>query len=176
MRVLAAAAQAVVLLGEVRELEVEAEGSQDERLLARRSGEVVVLAVVLSARASRASRRICLDEVEQPLAFLFDEHRAEDRPEHAHVAAERGGVVAARLDMVTAALGAQAEGGQDGVGVRFDRRQRATSLSTGCGRAPVTTSTTRDAGLDLAARDRFDERAERGAARAVGFDARRLAE
>ena len=58
-----------------------------------------------------------------------------------------------------------------------DRRERATvARPTGCGRAPVTTRTTREPGSISPRRDRLDERAERGAARAVGLDAGRLGE
>ena len=95
VRVLAPTAEAVVLLGEVRELEVEPEGAQHQRLLLggeRRRG-ARGRAVGTSAACFAADR---LDELEQPLAFLLGEHRAENRPEHAHVAAERGGGVAAR--------------------------------------------------------------------------------
>ncbi len=84
-----------MLLGEVRELEVEAEGAQHERLLlgGQRRGGARNRAVGACASCLATDR---LDQVEQPLALLLDEHGAEDRPEDAHVAAERGGGVAAR--------------------------------------------------------------------------------
>ena len=75
VRVLAPPAKPVVLLGEVRELEVQAERAQDERLLARREASASTSATAPSRRAfARASRRISLDELEQPRAFLLDEH------------------------------------------------------------------------------------------------------
>ena len=95
--VLAAAAQAVVLLGEVRELEVEPERAEDESL---RVGIEIVDHVggrdgAVAPRVTRDSAN-ALDEVEQPATFLLDEHVAENRPEQPDVAAERGGGVGHR--------------------------------------------------------------------------------
>ena len=91
MRVLAAAAQAVVLLGEVCKLEVEPERAQHEHLLVR-ARECLDLDRLLVARRSRGVPRP-LDELQEPFALLLDEHVAEDRAEKADVAPQgRGGV------------------------------------------------------------------------------------
>ncbi len=93
-RVLAAPSEPMVLLGEVRELEVEPERPEHERL---RLG--LEVAQQLRARdasvAAGLSGRVPdpLDQLEQPRALLLDEHVSEDRPEQPNVAAEwRGGV------------------------------------------------------------------------------------
>jgi len=92
VRVFAAAAQPMVLLGEVRELEVEAEGAEHERLLP--NAEVRVDVDDGSVAAGRAGLAAdLLDELEQPRPLLLDQHVAEDRPQHADVAAERCGGV-----------------------------------------------------------------------------------
>ena len=91
VRVLAAAAQAVVLLGEVCKLEVEPERAQHEHLLVR-ARECLDLDRLLVARRSRGVPRP-LDELQEPFALLLDEHVAEDRAEKADVAPQgRGGV------------------------------------------------------------------------------------
>ena len=83
----------MVLLGEVRELEVEAERAQDERLLARARRGADLDCLLVARRSGGPARP--LDEVEQPLALLLDEHVAEDRAEKADVAPQgRGRVVA----------------------------------------------------------------------------------
>ena len=140
VRVLAAAAQPVMLLGEVRELEVEAERAQDECLLARAERRVDGGDRAVAAGRARVATDL-LDELEEPRSFLLDEHGAEDRPQHAHVAAQR----------------------RSGVGhapTGYECRPRAvrTASASGSivvtrdvpswtdGRAPVTTSTTRDPG------------------------------
>ena len=88
--VFAEPSQPMMLLGEVRELEVEAEGAEDQRLLARAQPRIDLHDRARVARCARIPAD-ALDELEQPLTFLLDEHRAEDRPQHADVAAERGG-------------------------------------------------------------------------------------
>ena len=89
--VLTPTAQAVVLLGEIRELEVQAERTQDKPLLmllerlddGDRSGV---------PRVARSEPR-AFDELEQPRAFLLDQHLAEHVTQHPHVATERRGGV-----------------------------------------------------------------------------------
>ena len=94
VRVLAPASQPVVLLGEVRQLEVEPERAQHHRLLVGGERRRGARGRAVGARAARfAPDR--LDELEQPFTLLLDEHGAENRSEHAHVAAKRGGGVAA---------------------------------------------------------------------------------
>src|SRR5205814_8614949 len=87
VRLLAPAAQPVVLLGDVRELEVEAERTQHERgvrgSVRPRAGDVAA-----PARGARGKPNL-LDRVEQLLADLLDEDGAEDRPEEPDVAAEQ---------------------------------------------------------------------------------------
>jgi hypothetical protein len=75
----------MVLLGNVRELEVEPERTQDERLLpcAERRVDLDHVAVVTCGARIAADP---LDELEQPLALLLDEHDAENRPELPDVA------------------------------------------------------------------------------------------
>ena len=101
--VLATPAQAMVLLGEVRELEVEAERAQDERLrlrleivdrVGRRDGAVAPRLSRLPADA--------FDELEQVPSLLFDENLAQDRAEQPDVAAEWSGRVAHRGPVRTA--------------------------------------------------------------------------
>ena len=91
MRVLAAAADAVVLLGGVRELEVERERAQHLRLVVGRErahglandrgvADLRATAVPQRARAPRPS--------EELLALLLDEHLPEQRAEQADVPPE----------------------------------------------------------------------------------------
>ncbi len=95
----AAAADPVVLLGDVRELEVEGERAQHRRLLPGRE-RVHGLGqlgrggrVTLPAGAGEAADPLL--ELEQPLALLLDEHATEQVAEQADVPAE-GGVGAHR--------------------------------------------------------------------------------
>ena len=94
--VFASPPQAVVLLCEVRELEIEAEGPQDESLLmSRQRRRGAGHGAVSPGGARLAANR--LDELEEPRPFLLDEHGAENRPEQAHVAAKRRGRIVAGL-------------------------------------------------------------------------------
>jgi hypothetical protein len=88
---LASAPQAVVLLRDVRQLEVEAERAQDERLLVAAQLRDRVLDLAHLAAPARGARHVPhpLDVVEQLLADLLDEHPPEDRPEQADVAPQR---------------------------------------------------------------------------------------
>jgi hypothetical protein len=90
-RVLATPAHAVLLLGDVRELEVQGKGTQHIRLALkwkRRHGFVEL--VVLLVRARRTCERSDpLDVLEQRLALLLDEHAPKQVPEQADVAPER---------------------------------------------------------------------------------------
>jgi hypothetical protein len=91
VRVDAAAADAVLLLRDVRELEVGRERAQDARLalereLAHRCGEVVLRAAG-PRRACEAAQP--LDVVEQALVLLLDEHAAEQVAEQADVPPKR---------------------------------------------------------------------------------------
>jgi hypothetical protein len=97
VRVLAPAAQAVVLLGEVRELEVEPERAQHERLLVRARERLDLDRLLLPRRAGGPASP--LDELQQPLALLLHEHVAENRPEQTDVAPKRRGGVAGRGPM-----------------------------------------------------------------------------
>jgi hypothetical protein len=88
------ASQTMVLFREVRELEVQPERAQHEHLLLageRRRG-ARDRAVRPRGPCVPADR---LDELEQPIALLLDEHGAENRPEKPNVAAERCSGVAA---------------------------------------------------------------------------------
>src|SRR5437870_506071 len=81
----------MLLLGHVRELEVERERTEDARLpLERqardRSSEIVVRRA--TARCSR-ERTDALDVGEERLVLLLDEHLSEQVAEQANVAAER---------------------------------------------------------------------------------------
>jgi hypothetical protein len=93
--VLAAAAKPVVLLGEIRELEIDAERSQDERL-AFQLEPGHALPQLLAARRSARRARIAREEtdalllVEQLLPFLLDEDAAEDVAQKTDVPAEWG--------------------------------------------------------------------------------------
>ena len=90
--VLAAAAQAVMLLGDVDQLEVEAERSENVGLIARRQrphGVANSVDVAGRARIARAQPDPFL-RLEQLIAFLLDEDLAQHRAEQANVAAERG--------------------------------------------------------------------------------------
>ena len=122
MRVLAPPTEAVMLFGEVGELEVEAERAEHERLSAR-VGAAQRERHVRRASAARRARGPPgrFDKLEQPRSFLLHEHVAEDRPEQADVVSERRGCVAlqrwARLDQ---RLRVEAERGEHGPCVRRD--------------------------------------------------------
>ena len=98
MGVLAAAADPVLLLGDVRELEVEGEGAQDARLPLGRQRRDRGTQLVERRPASRLARERPhpLDVGEQLLALLLDEHPPEQVAEQADVAPQRrvGGSVA----------------------------------------------------------------------------------
>src|SRR6476660_4026334 len=95
MRVFASTSESVVLLGKICELEIEAERAKDERL-GLRFGIGQRLRDVGRPEASCCSRRAPnrLDQLQQPRAFLFDEHAAENRPEQPYIPSERRGRVA----------------------------------------------------------------------------------
>src|SRR4029079_10319952 len=100
--VVAATAEAVQLLRQVRELEPEPERPQDERLLVRGQRLVDVGDGALSSCFLRSTPDL-LHELEQPLALLLHEDGAEERSEEADVAAKRrGGVRHARTLRVEA--------------------------------------------------------------------------
>jgi hypothetical protein len=93
--VLAPPPNAMVLLGEVRQLEVEAECAEDEALFLQAERRI--------DRRDRAGLpggpgvdADALDEVEQPLALLLDEDAAEQRSEQADVAPDGRRAVAFR--------------------------------------------------------------------------------
>ena len=91
VRVLAPAPHAMVLLGGVRELEVEREGAQHRRLVAggqRTHGLAHRRRVADLARAPGAGPDQLLGG-EEVLALLLDEDAAEQRPEQADVSAQR---------------------------------------------------------------------------------------
>jgi hypothetical protein len=90
--VLPATAQAVMLLGDVDQLEVETERSQNVGLIGGRQGAHAVADGADLAGFARIARTepdplLCL---EQLFAFLFDQDLAQDAAEPANVAAERG--------------------------------------------------------------------------------------
>ena len=92
--VLAAASEAVVLLGEIRELEVDAERAQHERLpfeVEPPDQPTQLLALRGPARRPRAPGEEAdpLLLVEQVLALLLDEDPAQDVPEQTDVTPER---------------------------------------------------------------------------------------
>ena len=165
VRVLAPPAQPMVLLGEVRELEVEAERAQDERLRSRRrAGRVDGADGAPSRRAERASRRICSTSSRSQGPSCSTSTVPRIVPSKR--TSRRSGAAVSRHGLQPLRVRARAPRG----GVRVGRRSssRATRDRLTEGRAPVTTSTTRAPALDLAAADRLDERAERGAAGEVG--------
>ena len=86
--VVASPSQPVQLLGEVRELEPDPEGAQDECLFARGQRRVDVGDGAVAPRPLGGAAN-SLDELEQPRAFLLDEHRSEERAQQADVATER---------------------------------------------------------------------------------------
>ena len=91
VRVDAPAANAVLLLGDVRELEIRGEGAKDARLPLERElahcGREVVLRAAGPRRAREPSQ--ALDVVEQALVVLLDEHPAEEVAEQADIAPKR---------------------------------------------------------------------------------------
>jgi hypothetical protein len=90
VRVLAPATDPVLLLGDVRELEVHGEGAQDECLLLPRDRAYGRAHLFHGAALPGGSRKQAhaLDDLQKPFAFLLDEHRSEDGPEEPDVAAE----------------------------------------------------------------------------------------
>src|SRR5439155_13869932 len=82
---------AVVLLGDVRELEVDGEGAEDERLALEvdRADELDELLDRLGRAAPPGAAELprALLELEQLLALLLDDHQAERVAEQADVAA-----------------------------------------------------------------------------------------
>jgi len=90
-RVGAAAADPVLLLGDVRELEIEGERAEHARLaLEREAGDCCRKIVLRSASARRARKRPhALDVREERLVLLLDQHLPEQVAEHADVPAER---------------------------------------------------------------------------------------
>lgn len=89
--VLAATAQAMVLLGEVHELEVDAEGAQDECLpldveLGDRDAERLAPRRPTGGTRRAGEQSYPLLELEDLLALLLDEHTPEDVAEEADVA------------------------------------------------------------------------------------------
>ena len=91
-RVGAPAADPVLLLGDVREREVERERAQDARLPLERQPDDGGREVVVRGTGARGAgeRPNALDVVEERLVLLLDEHPAEQVAEHADVAPERG--------------------------------------------------------------------------------------
>src|SRR5262249_17316169 len=90
--VLAPPPDAMVLLGDVRELEVDAKGAQDERLLAQveTGDERDELAHRLNRPAATRARELprALLEVENRLPLLFDDDGAERVSEQTDIAPE----------------------------------------------------------------------------------------
>ena len=93
MRVLAAAPQPVVLLRDVRELEVEREGAQDLRLAIQveRADGVAKQLPWRAASGVAGERPDPLLVLEKLVTALLDEHAAEDSAEEPDVPAERRG-------------------------------------------------------------------------------------
>jgi hypothetical protein len=89
--VLAPPAQSVVLLGQVRELEVGRERAQDLALglEVQRLDRLAQLGRRLAGAAGARQRADALLEVEERLALLLHDHAAEDLAEQADVSAER---------------------------------------------------------------------------------------
>ena len=89
--VLAAAAQAMVLLGDVRELEEDRERAQHRGLLLEREGADGFLELRALARLARVTRETAnlLLQHEQLLALLLDEDVSEHVAEQADIGAER---------------------------------------------------------------------------------------
>jgi hypothetical protein len=103
--VLAPATQAMVLLGEVDELEVRAERAQHERLLldVERGDRVPERpSVLVSPRLARGACEEAdpLLRLEQLLALLLDQDASERVAEQAHVATQRGIGASARRELV----------------------------------------------------------------------------
>ena len=86
-------AQAMVLLGDVRQVEEEAEGAQHERLLAQVEradrGRQLGAGRGVAVPAGAGEQPDPLLDCEQLLALLLDDHLAEQLPEQPHVRAER---------------------------------------------------------------------------------------
>jgi hypothetical protein len=80
----------MVLLGDVRELEVERERPQDTRLPLERQGVdgIPKITVRLAGPRSAGEGPHALDVLEQGLPLLLDEDAAEQVAQEAHVAAE----------------------------------------------------------------------------------------
>ncbi len=94
--ILPPSAQAMQLLREVRELEIEPKRAQDECLLVRGKRGVDVGDDPFAPRALCAQPDL-LDVLEQLRPFLLDEHLAQDRPEQPDVPAQRSRGVHRRL-------------------------------------------------------------------------------
>ncbi len=91
--VLAASPQPVMLLGDVRELEVERERAQDELLAldGQRRDRLMHLARRVAFPRPPREQANLLDRLEELGALLLDEHLAEDRPEQTDVSPQRRG-------------------------------------------------------------------------------------
>ena len=89
---MAPAPEPVVLLGDVRELEEDAEGAEDDGLaLERQRRDRLLERLPLTAAARPARERAdSLDEVEHLLTLLLDEDTAEQIAEQANVRAQAG--------------------------------------------------------------------------------------
>ncbi len=126
LRVFTTPSDAVMLLGRVRELEVEGERAKHLRLVVRQERPHRLTddrRVADLARAPRA-RTDTLLRGEERLAFLLDEHLPEQRAEQPHVATQR----AERLVLPRPAPRALLGGRLDGQGVRtLPQRERRAS-------------------------------------------------
>ena len=92
--VLPAAPEPMVLLGEIDELEVDAERPQDERLALRiqagdRPSQPLALRGAAGCARSPGEMPYLLLQVEQGLPFLLDKDATEDRSEETNVASQR---------------------------------------------------------------------------------------
>ena len=132
-----------MLLGDVREVEVDRERAQDERLpldiepgdhLGHRPPRAFV-----AASTEPAEEADSLLEPEDVLPFLLDEHAAEDGAEQPNVRAKRG-VGARRHDLATRRRRS------GGVPARAQRRRRRRDSRGGGRRDEVGEQTRRDVG------------------------------
>ena len=125
MRVLATTPQAVMLLGQVGELEVDGERAQHERLRVwlERGRALASTSAGPARRAARVARADRLDEVEQPRSLLLDEHAAEDRAEQPDVVvgAAPSCRAAIRLVSPSSRLRVEPEGREDALRVGLER-------------------------------------------------------
>src|SRR3954469_18732825 len=106
MSILPPPADSVLLLRDVRELEVESESAHHERLpLVRDVADRLGGGRATTPPGGARQPAHPLDDLHQPLALLLDEHGAEDRSEQPDVAAElrtcspAGGALALDLDL-----------------------------------------------------------------------------